>query len=135
MLICEPLLKDLTTKFNTGPASCYAEMVRRRAPLGIPVVCKACGNKHVPPVRLSQFDRFSQLLNVTATRSCGHACILEHRFFRRPPDGFAPSRAWLRYIRPLRTASDSAFQAAPMKMMMTESCIQISKPMTAARPP
>ncbi len=69
MLICEPLLKELSTKFNTGPASCYAEMVWGPARVGIPVVRKACGNKKVPPVRLSQFDRFSQLLNVTATRA------------------------------------------------------------------
>jgi hypothetical protein len=29
----------------------------------------------------------------------------------------------------------SAFQAAPRKMMIAESCIQMSRPMTAASPP
>src|SRR5215470_4152497 len=32
-------------------------------------------------------------------------------------------------------SSDSAFQAAPRKTITAEICIQISKPITAARPP
>ena len=36
---------------------------------------------------------------------------------------------------PLRLSANSAFQAAPRKIITAESCIQMIKPMTAANPP